>query len=663
MVKQMTDALNSGRIQKGTDEWLEMATALQEIDGSILDCKTSIEEFENSILELDWSNFERVQTSLDGISTELSNLATLFDDANEIAVSDGNGNWTEKTIATLGLHAQEYENAKLRVQQYSDAIAKLEEEYKAGKYSSTEYMDKLAELTQGQWDSVNAMHSAEDAIISLNETRVNESIETLNEELEAYKKLIDAQIELIDETEKLKNKQEDLAEKSKSVSDIEKQLAAIMYDNSAAGIAKRKLLEEELSEAKKDLADAEHDYAIEAQKDALNKQYEDKEESINSEIEQLEETLKDRETLLAQSFDTVKQNATLVGEQILLIAQEHGVKVSNEVITPWANGEKAIASYGEVLTAQSSVFINTLMGVEAEIYKLQTDANIASQAIAYMFSNRADTLVSELTASYSSIENLNNVTSILKQNMIDTLERGYDISSIVDGLNSIADAANSTADAFRDMYAAANTGGSSTPLYGKGNPYQSATDHAQKIDKAYNQGNIGKYYIVDNTTGNIIDSGLTKEEALRKYRGSSEKGHRYKIQAYAKGSKYIDDDQLAWTDEHGNKEMIIRRSDGAILTRLERGDAVANANLAENLFKWGEINPNRFMDGLNMTGFKIDVPMNESRGNVTLHYDKMFEFNGDFNNSEQLLNQMKNVASKATTKILNDINRDYKARH
>lgn len=660
MVKQLSEAIASGRIQKGTDEWYEMVTSINDVEASILDAKTSIEEFENSILELDWSNFERLQTALGEISTELGNLAGLFDDVNEINVSDGKGNWTAEAITTLGLHAQEYENAQLRVQQYGEAIEKLEADYADGKYSTTEYMDKLAELTQGQWDAVDAMHSAEDAIISLNETRINEEIETINEEIEAYQELIDKQIELIDETEKLKDKQEDLAEKSKSVADIEKQLAAIMYDNSAAGIAKRKLLEQELADAKKELSDAEHDYSIEAQKDALNKQAEDYEESRNNEIEQLEESLKDRETIISNSFETVKQNASLVGEQILITAQKHGVKVSNEVITPWANGEKAIASYGETLTIKSSAFINTLMEVEAEIYKLQTDANVTSEAIASMFGNKADTLVTELTASYSSIENLNNVTNLLQQSMVDTLERGYDISGITSGLKSIADAANDAANAFRDMHTAANSGGTYVPAsstYGTGNPYKSVEDHAQKTDKASQT--LHGYSVVDKVTGYAVRSGFKTKQEAQEYLDKYGVGGRYKIKAYAKGgivSKEDDGVLNSVAKSVGEDTMIAVKYGEGILTPIQTEALMNLAPMLDSL---------QNMFGASNFDVYHNIPeiMRNEKPNVTLHYDKMFEFNGDFNSSEQLLNQMKNVASKVTTKVLNDINRDYKVRH
>ena len=86
---------------------------------------------------------------------------------------------------------------KYQVGQYGEAIEQLKDDYAAGKYSSTEYMDKLAELTKEQWNAVNSAESLEDSIIKLNETRVNEEIEVIEDEIDAYKKLTDSQIEAL----------------------------------------------------------------------------------------------------------------------------------------------------------------------------------------------------------------------------------------------------------------------------------------------------------------------------------------------------------------------------------------------------------------------------------------------------------------------------------
>ncbi len=642
MVKQLNDALNSGRIQTGTDEWLEMVNALSDVEGKILDCKTSIEEFNNELLELNWKVFDRIQTEFENLENELGNLANLFNDFNDIKVSDGKGTWTKEAITTLGLYAQQLELAKYRVGQYSEQMKKLEQDYLAGKYSATEYMDKLAELSKGQWDAINSAEDLEDAIISLNEARVNEEIETIEKEKEAYRELIDAQIELIEETEKLYEKKQTLAEKSKSVAKIEKQLAAMANDDSAATIAKRKKLEEQLADAKKDLADTEREYSVEAQKDALNKQLEEFEKNRDAEIEKLKLSLEEREKLIAQSLETVKANSTIIGEQIALIAQQHGVVVSDAIITSWLKGEGAIASYGQTLSAQSSAFIGNIMGVEAEIYKLQNDANVTSIALSNMFSTRADGLVGQLTASYVSEQNLTNMTSVLQTGLINTLERGYDINGVMSALNSIAGGANSVANAAR------NAADSLRNMMGAQSNFNSNTSKP-----------LERYEIRDNRTGKVIKVTHNRKDAdfyLSKNPGA------YYESTYAKGSKDIKKDELAWTQEEGS-EIIVKPTDGAILTPLQRHDAVIPNNLTENLFKWGAYDPTNFIkeqySDYNVstpTLVKVDLPPNS----VQITYDKMFEFNGDFNNSEELLNKMRKVGTECTNKILNDINKNFK---
>lgn len=635
MVQQMTDAINSGRIQKGTEEWLEMQNALTEVETSILDCKTSIEEFNNELLELNWQIFERVQTEFDNLNTEMETLVGLFDEFNEIEVSDGKGTWTNEAIATLGIYAQQLELSRYQVDQYTKAIEDLDKEYAEGKYSATEYMDKLAELKQGQYDAVESSKSLEDAIIDLNETRVNEEIDTINEEIDAYKELIDAQIELIEETEKLREKQEDLAEKSKSVADIERQLAAMANDNSAATVAKRKQLEEQLAEAKKDLSDAEHDYSVESQKDALNKQYEDYEKARNDEIEALEESLKNREQLISDSLAVVKQNTDVIGAEIAMIAQRNDIIVSDALISAWAQGETAIAGYGEVLSAQSSVFISNVMGIENEIYALQDKANEASVSLSNMFSNRADVLVNELTSSYNSIDNLNNMTNILQNSLINTLERGYNVGSLVDGLNDVASAANAAANAVAGMV----------------NSFNSGTSGGTSIETSIGRGG-NKYNVKEIGTGKVLQTFDDYDSAYKYWKNNKAS---YQTARYAKGG-------IVSKKDGGVLDPIARSLGEDRMVAVRDGEGILTPSQTEAFVKMAQ-NIDLY-DYMPKYEPQIKIPETTPVAqNVSLHYDKMFEFNGDFNNSEELLAAMKKVAKNTTTKILDDINRDYKMRH
>ena len=52
---------------------------------------------------------------------------------------------------------------------------------------------------------------------------------------------------------------------------------------------------------------------------------------------------------------------------------------------------------------------------------------------------------------------------------------------------------------------------------------------------------------------------------------------------YAKGSRRISSDQLAWTQENG-QELLFRSSDGAMLTPLGTGDMVFTAEMSRRLY-------------------------------------------------------------------------------
>lgn len=111
-----------------------------------------------------------------------------------------------------------------------------------------------------------------------------------------------------------------------------------------------------------------------------------------------------------------------------------------------------------------------------------------------------------------------------------------------------------------------------------------------------------------------------------------------KLNSYASGTKRIKKDELAWTNENMGvlgAEMIVRKSDGAILTPLKANDSVIPANLADNLFKWGAISPDKFLSNP-FLGKMGDVPSNATVTNqvdqkVEMHFDSLFTIQGDVN--------------------------------
>jgi len=604
LLNQLGTAMANG-VAAGDDEWNEMISTLSDLDGKILDCKTSVEKFDNAILQIHDDVFKRIQDQFSSFVNELSNARALFEDFD---VANIFNEWTENGLAQLGLASQEYELAIHRVQQYEDEIALLNKQYMDGRYSATEYADKLIELKNAQWDAVNAAESAKDAIMSLNEARVEIVVEGINKEIEAYKKATDAMVENLNATEALHDYQKSIADANKDITKMERQLAAMQNDSTSSTIAKRKKLEEQLAQAREDLAEKERDHEVETRIDALNKQYEQFEEEKNNEITALQEGLKARELIIAGSLDAVKENALVIGETINQMTQAHGVVMSEALIGAWTAGENAIASYGNALNANSSQFISNIIGVENETWNLQAKANQTSVALSNMFGNRADALVEEMNRAYYSAENLNNVAYSI-QNSFSNAFSSYDTNGIVSSLNTVRAAAENTARALQNANAANNV---------------SIMDGAKIVEK------IGKNVKLQ---GNYSFGS-----------GSSRNFRDYTQYAYAGGVHKLDNDELAWTQELGD-EVILSPTRNAILTPLRQGDSVLTAKQSEALFQWAKTSPAEFMR--KAIAGKTVIPASNV-GDMKLEIGNVLTVNGNIDDTN--VKRMESVAQDAINK-------------
>lgn len=129
---------------------------------------------------------------------------------------------------------------------------------------------------------------------------------------------------------------------------------------------------------------------------------------------------------------------------------------------------------------------------------------------------------------------------------------------------------------------------------------------------------------------------LARHHSLaRGYTGWFKKGD---VSAYKTGVEDLIVDQLAWTQENG-AEMIVRPSDGAILTPLAQGDSVLTAAASKNIWDMAN-NPADFIKG-NLGIDAANAPITNS-GNVsyTQNLDKIVFNLPNVKNYEQLLTSM-----------------------
>lgn len=358
-----------------------------------------------------------------------------------------------------------------------------------------------------------------------------------------------------------------------------------------------------MDDARKDLADYEYDHDLERRQNALNKEKDDYEKSQQQRIDSLNAYLENRDQVISDSFESVKANTSTVADELTQIAQEHGVKISNTITSAWNQGSNAIASYGQTLSAQSSVFLGNLLTVQNGIYALSAEANNTANSLGYMFSTSANTLLSELQSSYNSVGNVNTASQALKDSLVNTLERGYNINSITKGLNSIADSASSAASSVRDLNNALSggSGGGSGSYASDSN--NRAEDHYRIVDPRYKKSKESKYILVDN-----LRDDATLRKYMEKYRDQLHSGNLI-IQRYAKGgivTKEKDNPFNAIAQSVGEDTMIAAKEGESVLTKDQTKGI---QSLAENISK-----PNR-TDPITINGktyYKVtdyDIPL------------------------------------------------------
>lgn len=377
--KILDDAVAAGDVVIGSDDWYSMLETIYDVDKEIVDCKTSLEEFQNAINDLYWDNFDKLIDEIDNVDSELSNLYDLISDDDKVV--DEMGNWTDDGITALGLLAQQMEVAQQKSKEYGEAIEQLKKDYAEGLYSTDEYNEKLAELTDGQYDAIQSYEDAKDAIISLNKTRVDAVKDGLQKEIDAYSELIEKKKESLNSDKEAYDFQKQVQESNKNIKDIERKIAALEGNTSSSAMAQRKRLEAELLKAREELNDLYYDHSIEKQQEALDKELEDYTQNKQDQMDALDEYLKNEEQVITDSFDLVTKNAEIVVGTLTRISEEYGVTISDTIATPWINGTNAIGTYEEQLNTSVSATTKNLETLKKQLEDLQTQADKTANSI------------------------------------------------------------------------------------------------------------------------------------------------------------------------------------------------------------------------------------------------------------------------------------------
>lgn len=171
--------------------------------------------------------------------------------------------------------------------------------------------------------------------------------EALKEQLDGYKKVIDAQKDLLDLQDDEYNHKREVEDKNKNISSLEAQIAELQFDTSAEGTKKRLELEEELAEAKRDLEDYQHDYSIDQQKDALDREEERFEEYINGQIDEIDRYLDKTGEITAEAIRLINERSEALFNDLIQYNRAYGDSLDKTVLDAWNGAIGKVNEYKE----------------------------------------------------------------------------------------------------------------------------------------------------------------------------------------------------------------------------------------------------------------------------------------------------------------------------
>lgn len=238
--------------------------------------------------------------------------------------------------AIQGLNSVYDNSIKLRLDGYKQVSSAAKDAAKAGGSSSSK-----------QSEQEKAYNDLLEMTIKMLKKKKELEKEALKEQLDGYKKVIDAQKDLLDLQDDEYNHKREVEDQNKNISSLEAQIAELQFDTSAEGTKKRLELEEELAEAKRDLEDYQHDYSIDQQKDALDREEERFEEYINGQIDEIDRYLDKTGEITAEAIRLINERSEALFNDLIQYNRAYGDSLDKTVLDAWNGAIGKVNEYKE----------------------------------------------------------------------------------------------------------------------------------------------------------------------------------------------------------------------------------------------------------------------------------------------------------------------------
>lgn len=336
---ELSKAVSKGTIEVGSKEWRKYQEELIGVNSEMNDTVSSMNDFRKALINLPFEELERISSALDRINNGISTMSDLIGDD---GLLDG-GMLTSKGLAKIALLGQQYANAKQQAADYEEAINAINEMYENGSLTQAEYNEKLNEYTNAQLSAVKATKEAEQAILQFRYNAIQAQIDDMNNLIAAKKKALQTEKEYQDYLE-------GISEKQTNINNLQAKIDELSLSTDRKDIAQRLQLEQQLSDAKKDLAKTQADYAYDKTLESLDKQAEDYQDAKKKELEELKSNTDAQKKVIEEYLGQVKDNYKTVYNTLTKYGTDYNVTMTSELTSPWESANSAVSTFKDAVS-------------------------------------------------------------------------------------------------------------------------------------------------------------------------------------------------------------------------------------------------------------------------------------------------------------------------
>lgn len=337
LTQSFSDAMNSGEIEVGSNAWYEMQIAINGVKEEIAEAEVELAEYAKTMREIEWGYFDFTQERISQLTQEADFLIDLMSNAD---LHTDKGQLTDEGMATMGLHAQNYNVYMAQADAYAEELAKINAEL-ANDPNNVDLIERREELLGLQQDAILAAEDEKQAIISL----VEEGIQL---ELDSIKELIDTYTDALDSAKSLYDYQKKVKDQTENIASLRKQLSAYENDLSEETRATVQKITIELADAEEELAETEYEQYISEQKKLLDELYLEYETILNQRLDNVD-------ALIGDMISAVNDNTGSINETLTTTADSVGYTMTQNMQDIWNGATGAldgtISKYGDGFNA------------------------------------------------------------------------------------------------------------------------------------------------------------------------------------------------------------------------------------------------------------------------------------------------------------------------